>query len=380
MGAMVHHSANATCRDKTMAAISVAAPFVARDRDLHNRALLRGWLYVVLLVLVALVMVGGATRLTDSGLSITEWKPIHGVIPPLNDTEWQEEFQLYQQIPQYAELNKGMSIEAFKSIFWWEWAHRVLARGVGLVFGLPLLCFWVTGRIERGLQPKLIGILMLGAAQGAIGWWMVASGLVDRVSVSQYRLATHLTLAALIFTATMVVARGLAPHSEPAADRSTQKLAGFIVVLALIQIYLGGLVAGLDAGLSYNTWPLMDGKVVPGDLLLLEPAWRNFFENPKTVQFVHRIGAYTVFAVTLWHMIVTRRRLPGSTHARRALLLLVLVFIQAAIGIGTLLMHVPLHMALTHQAFALVVLGFAAAHWRGTKGAYPLPNQIAIAS
>jgi cytochrome c oxidase assembly protein subunit 15 len=373
---MVHQSANSTCWEKTMAAISVTAPFVARERNLHNRALLRGWLYVVLLVLVALVLVGGATRLTDSGLSITKWKPIHGVIPPLNDAEWQEEFQLYKQIPQYAELNNGMSIEAFKSIFWWEWAHRVLARGVGLVFGLPLIFFWVTRRIERGLGIKLAGILLLGGVQGAIGWWMVASGLVDRVSVSQYRLATHLTLASLIFTATMVVARGLAPHSEPAADRSTQKLAGFIVLLALVQIYLGGLVAGLDAGLSYNTWPLMDGKLIPSDLLLLEPAWRNFFENPKTVQFVHRIGAYTVLAVALWHMVASWRRLPGSTHARRALLLFALVVVQASIGIGTLLMHVPLHMALTHQAFALVVLGFAAAHWRGTKGAYPMPNQI----
>ncbi|MER9296110.1 COX15/CtaA family protein [Mesorhizobium sp. M0621] len=363
-----------------MAAISAAAPFVARDRDLRNRALLRGWLYVVVLVLFALVLVGGATRLTESGLSITQWKPIHGVIPPLNDAEWQEEFQLYQQIPQYAELNKGMSIAAFKSIFWWEWAHRILARSVGLVFALPLLFFWATRRIERGLGPKLVGILLLGGLQGAIGWWMVASGLVDRVSVSQYRLATHLTLAALIFTATMVVARGLAPHSEPAADRSTQRLAGFIVLLALVQIYLGGLVAGLDAGLSYNTWPLMDGKIIPGDLLLLEPAWRNFFESPKTVQFVHRLGAYMVFIVALWHMIATRRRLPGSTHARRATLLFLLVLVQASIGIGTLLMHVPLHMALAHQGFALIVLGFAAAHWRGTKGAYPLPHEIALRS
>jgi cytochrome c oxidase assembly protein subunit 15 len=360
-----------------MAAIS-AAPYLARDRDLHNRALVRGWLYVVLLVLVALVLVGGATRLTESGLSITEWKPIHGIVPPLNDAEWQEEFQRYQQIPQYAELNRGMSIGAFKSIFWWEWAHRVLARAIGVVFALPLVFFWATRRIERGLGPKLAGILVLGGLQGAIGWWMVASGLVDRVSVSQYRLATHLTLAALIFTATMVVARGLAPHSEPAADRSTQRLAGFLVLLALIQIYLGGLVAGLDAGLSYNTWPLMDGKLIPGDLMILDPAWRNFFENPKTVQFIHRLGAYIIFVAALWHMIATHRRLPQTTHARRATLLFLLVLVQAAIGIGTLLMHVPLHMALTHQAFALVLLGFAAAHWRASRGPYPLPNEIAV--
>ncbi|CDX38581.1 Heme A synthase [Mesorhizobium sp. ORS 3359] len=363
-----------------MAAITATAPYAARDRDLRNRALVRGWLYVVVLVLFALVLVGGSTRLTGSGLSITEWKPIHGVIPPLNDAEWQEEFQRYQQIPQYTEINKGMSLQEFKSIFWWEWAHRILARSVGVVFALPLLFFWATRRIERGLGLKLTGILALGGLQGAIGWWMVASGLVDRVSVSQYRLATHLTLAALIFTATMAVARGLAPHSEPAANRSTQRLAGFIVFLTLIQIYLGGLVAGLHAGLSYNTWPLMDGKLIPSDLLLLKPAWVNFFENPKTVQFVHRLGAYTVFLVALWHMIATWRRQPGTTHARRATLLFALVVVQASIGIGTLLTQVPLHMALTHQAIALVLLGFATAHWRGTKGAYPLPTEISVRS
>ena len=296
-----------------------------RDRLLANRALLRGWLYVVLLMLFALVLVGGATRLTDSGLSITEWKPIHGVIPPLNDAEWQEEFAKYQQIPEYAEINQGMSLEAFKRIFWWEWAHRILARGVGFVFALPLAFFWATRRIERGLGPKLVGLLALGGLQGAVGWWMVASGLVDRVDVSQYRLAIHLTLACLIFAAIMVVARGLAPHSEPPADRSTQRFAGFLLFAVFCQIFLGGLVAGLDAGMSYNTWPLMDGAVIPGDLFVIDPAWRNLFENPKTVQFVHRLGGYTLFLLALWHMIATRRRQPGTTHARRALVLFHLV-------------------------------------------------------
>ncbi len=344
---------------------------ITEDRALRNRAALRWWLYAVLVVLFALVMVGGATRMTESGLSITEWKPIHGVIPPLNEAEWQEEFEKYQQIPQYTQINLGMTLEGFKTIFWWEWAHRLLARGVGFVFALPLVYFAATRRIERGLGPKLIGILLLGGLQGAVGWWMVASGLVDRVEVSQYRLATHLTLAALIFMATMVVARGLAPHSEPAADRATQRMAGFLVLLVLVQLYLGGLVAGLRAGLSYNTWPLMDGSFVPGDLFVIEPAWRNLFENPKTVQFIHRIGAYVVFLAALWHMIATFRREPGTTHARRSVLLLALVTIQAAIGVATLLMQVPMDVALAHQGFALVVLGFAAAHWRGTKGAYP---------
>ncbi len=350
-----------------------------RQRLLANRKLVRGWLYVVLLMLVALVLVGGATRLTDSGLSITEWKPIHGVVPPLSEAEWEEELQLYRQIPQYQQINKGMSIEEFKYIFWWEWAHRLLARGVGFVFAVPLLFFWATGRIERGLAPKLVGLLAFGGLQGAVGWWMVASGLVERTDVSQYRLATHLTLAFLIFAAIMVVARGLAPHSAPPADRGTQRFAGWLVVAVLVQSFLGALVAGTNAGLSYNTWPLMDGAIVPSDLIIMSPAWVNFFENVKTVQFVHRAGAYTVFGLALWHMIATRRRLPGTTHARRALLLFHLVLVQAIIGIVTLLMHMPLHWALTHQFVALIVLGFAAAHWRGTKGAYPLPIEIVVA-
>lgn len=341
---------------------------------LRNRALVRGWLYLVLLTLFALVLVGGATRLTDSGLSITEWKPIHGVIPPLNDAEWQEEFAKYQLIPEYQQINKGMSLEQFKTIFWWEWAHRLLARGVGFVFALPLLFFWATGRLERQVQPKLLGILALGGLQGAIGWWMVASGLVERTDVSQYRLATHLIIACLIFTATMVVARGLSRHSQAPADRGTQRFAGWLVVLILIQIYLGGLVAGLDAGLAYNTWPLMDGAVVPGDLFVIDPAWLNLFENPKMVQFVHRLGAYAVFLAALWHAASAWRTQPGTTHARRALVLLALMTLQAAIGIATLVLVVPFHWALAHQGFALIVLGFAAAHWRATKGSYPLES------
>jgi cytochrome c oxidase assembly protein subunit 15 len=340
----------------------------------RNRAWVRGWLYVVLLVLFALVMVGGATRLTDSGLSITEWKPVHGVIPPLSQTEWEEEFAKYRQIPEYAQIKEGMTLGAFKTIFWWEWAHRLLARGVGLVFALPLAFFWLTGRLERPIKPRLVGLLALGGLQGAIGWWMVASGLVERVDVSQYRLATHLVLACLIFAGTMVVARGLAPHSEPPATVPTRRTALAILCLVFVQIYLGGLVAGLDAGLSYNTWPLMDGAVVPGDLFVIDPGWRNLFENPKAVQFVHRLGAYALLLLTLWHLLDTRRREGGTTHARRALLLFLLVVLQAGVGIATLVNQVPLDAALTHQALALVVLGFAAAHWRGTKGPYPLPT------
>ena len=343
------------------------------ERAERNRALLRWWLYVVLAFLLAIFLVGGATRLTGSGLSITEWQPIHGVVPPVSDAEWQEEFAKYQQIPQYQQLNRGMTLDEFKVIFWWEWSHRLLARGVGFVVALPLAFFWLAGRLEPHLKPKMVGLLALGALQGAIGWWMVASGLSERVSVSQYRLAVHLVMASLIFVATMVIARGLAPQPAGPASRGTQRFAGWMVVFLLAQLYLGALVAGLHAGLSYNTWPLMDGSLWPGDLLAIEPAWRNFFENPKTVQFMHRLGAYWVFAAALWHMIATLRHERGSPHGWRATALFVLVTIQAVLGIATLLLVVPLDLALAHHGFAMILLGFAAAHWRGTRGSYPLP-------
>lgn len=185
----------------------------ALQKQEKDRRLLRIWLCVVLFTLVCLVLVGGATRLTESGLSITEWKPIHGAIPPLSVAEWEEEFQLYKRIPQYQEINKGMSLDEFKTIFWWEWAHRLLARTIGIIFALPLAFFWLTGRIEKRLRLPLVGLLALGGFQGFIGWWMVSSGLVNRTDVSQYRLATHLTIACLIFAGCMWILRGLSHHS-----------------------------------------------------------------------------------------------------------------------------------------------------------------------
>ncbi len=341
------------------------------DRIERNRRYLRRWLGLVLFVLFCLVLVGGATRLTGSGLSITEWKPIHGVIPPLSATEWQEEFELYQRIPQYQHVNKGMTVDEFKTIFWWEWAHRQIARSIGFVFALPLAFFWLTGRIERKAKWPLVGLLALGGFQGFIGWWMVKSGLADRVSVSQYRLATHLVTACLIFAGTVWVMRALSPHSDDRAPTAgSQRMAAVIACMALFQIYLGALVAGLHAGLSYNTWPLMDGAIVPGGLFLQQPWWINLFENPKTVQFVHRIGAYVLFALALVHMISSLRAAPQTTHARRSLVLFGLVSLQAMIGIFTLIWQVPLGWALAHQGCALVVLGFAVAHWRGFVGEY----------
>ena len=352
-----------------------------QQRIRRNRRVQRIWLGLVLVAIFALVLVGGATRLTDSGLSITEWKPIHGVIPPLSEAEWQEELELYRQIPEYQLINKGMSLDEFKTIYWWEWAHRLLARGVGILFGVPLVIFLVTGRVEKRLRWPLFGLLVLGGLQGAVGWWMVASGLVDRVDVSQYRLATHLTLACLIFAAIVWVMRGLAPHSaDPVPSEGLKRGAGALTGLILVQIYLGGLVAGLDAGLASNTWPLMNGALVPEGLLEISPAWRNFFENELTVQFVHRLGGYLLFGLALWHMLASINRGAGSTHCRRAIVLFGLVTIQALIGIVVIVTQVPVSWALAHQGWAVVVLGFAVAHWRGFFGAYPMETKIRIRS
>jgi cytochrome c oxidase assembly protein subunit 15 len=354
---------------------------VETERRDRNRKAVRIWLGLVVFILFCLVLVGGATRLTGSGLSITEWKPIHGVIPPLNAAEWQEEFDLYKRIPQFEQLNSDMTVDGFKSIFWWEWSHRLLARSIGMVFALPLIFFWATGRIEKRLRWPLVGLLALGGFQGFIGWWMVSSGLEKLTSVSQYRLATHLTLACLIFSASVWIMRGLARQPTEAPPTAWSKYAaGAIACMAIVQIYLGALVAGLHAGLTYNTWPLMDGSLVPGDLFVQNPWWTNLFENPKTVQFVHRCGAYVLWTGTFLHMLIAIIRAPQTSHARRALILFVLVSAQAALGISTLIFEVPIDLALSHQAGALIVLGYAIAHWRGFVGAYPAENARPAAS
>lgn len=340
----------------------------------RNRAAIRYWLYVICLLVFAMVIVGGATRLTDSGLSITQWEPIHGVIPPLTEAEWQEELEKYRQIPEYQQINKGMSLDAFKVIYWWEWAHRLLGRVIGLAFAVPLAFFWWRGMLEDRLKPRLLGLLALGGAQGVIGWWMVMSGLVDRVDVSQYRLAIHLTLACVIFAWAMWIARALVPQLVEPGPVNMRRWAGTAVALVLMQVFLGGLVAGLDAGLSFNDWPLMDGAILPGGLLLQEPAWINFFENPKTVQFVHRMFAYGLLVFFLAALILALRLPVAVAHKARALMLLGLVVVQALIGIVTLVMHVPLDWALFHQGGAVVVLGVAVAHWRALVGPYPQPS------
>lgn len=322
----------------------------------------RIWLYCVAALIVAMVVVGGATRLTESGLSITEWKPVTGALPPLSDADWQAEFDKYKTIPQYEILNKGMGLESFKQIFWWEWAHRLLGRVIGFAFLLPFLWFLARGQI-RGMLAVKTGILfVLGGLQGAIGWWMVASGLSERVSVSQYRLAIHLTLACVILSATVAVARSLVPRPAGPSGGGLRAGAWLILVLVLVQIFAGGLVAGLDAGMSFNTWPLMDGALIPAadKLAILSPFWRNLFENVLTVQFQHRMLAYALWLATLLHALQARRT--GGFAASQAWILFALMSAQAALGILTLVFVVPLDIALTHQFGATMVLIAATLH------------------
>jgi cytochrome c oxidase assembly protein subunit 15 len=328
------------------------------------RHLIRAWLYVVAALMVLTVAVGGATRMTESGLSIVEWKPVTGVMPPLSADAWHAEFGKYQQIPQYRELNRGMSLDQFKTIYWWEWTHRLLARLVGAAFLLPFLFFLWRGWIEPGLRARLWTLFGAGAFLGAVGWWMVSSGLVGRVSVSQYRLAFHLTLACTIFAAILWTARGLVARPVEAASRRLSATAAGLVVAVLLQIYLGAIVAGLHAGLAFNTWPLIDGAFIPSadSLWFHSPAWRNLFENTLTVQFNHRMMGYGLWLVAMLHAVdvVAARR--GGAILNGALALACAVTLQAGIGIVTLLYQVPLPLALLHQITAIVVLTIAVIH------------------
>lgn len=322
----------------------------------------RRWLLAVAALVVVLVLVGGATRLTESGLSITEWKPVSGVLPPLTDSGWQAEFEKYQTIPQYAHQNLGMTLPEFKTIFWWEWTHRLLGRLIGVAYLLPFLFFLWRGMVPRDQKARLWGIFALGGLQGAVGWWMVASGLVGRVEVSQYRLATHLTLACIIFVACLWTAQRMVHvPSREEVPRRIRYTAGVLVVLVLLQIYLGALVAGLRAGLVYNTWPSIDGAFIPTSerLFFNTPLWRNFFENTLTVQFDHRMVAYTLWIVAVLHALDVWRTLRRGREVTLAVLLALAVTLQASIGIATLLSQVAIDLALTHQAMAMAVLALA---------------------
>jgi cytochrome c oxidase assembly protein subunit 15 len=350
--------------------------------DIRHRAI-RLWLYAVAALIFAMVLVGGATRLTESGLSIVEWKPVTGALPPMGEGAWQAEFDKYKTIPQFQHRNSDMTLAQFKTIFWWEWAHRLMGRLIGAAFLLPFLWFLAKGWIGPGLRGRLWAIFGLGALQGAIGWWMVASGLTERVEVSQYRLATHLILACVIFAATLWTAsrlRARAPIDVPPRIRIG---ALALLVLVLLQVYLGAVVAGLRAGLIYNTWPLIDGGLIPSAASLLHetPWWRNLFENTLTVQFNHRMVAYTIFMLALLHAADVARTVRSGPVLAHALALAAAIALQAGLGIATLLQAVPIDLALMHQAMAVIVLSIAVVHAeRMSARANPVSVQLPVAA
>ncbi len=326
-----------------------------------NTRAVRWWLALVAALIALMVLVGGATRLTESGLSIVEWKPVTGALPPLTQEQWTEAFEGYKTIPQYRQLNAGMSLSEFKTIYWWEWTHRLLGRLIGIAYLLPFLWFVWRGALPPELRRRLWFIFGLGALQGAVGWWMVASGLSERVEVSQYRLATHLVLALIIFAAVVWTLRRLSGRPAPVVSARLKFTSRALVLLVFVQIYLGALVAGLRAGLVYNTWPEIDGAFIPAAsrLWFEAPWWRNLFDNTLTVQFEHRMMAYTLFALAALHAVDALRSRAGEAAVRGALWLFAAVSLQALLGVLTLLNQVPIGLALTHQAVALFVLTLA---------------------
>lgn len=348
-----------------MIATAPAVPTVAPDPTRSVRL----WLWVVVAMIGAVVVVGGATRLTDSGLSITEWQPLVGVIPPLTQADWEAVFAKYRLIPEYRIVNAGMTLEGFKTIFWWEWGHRFLARAVGVVFAVPLVVFWARGRIPRGWRAALVGLFGLGGLQGALGWYMVKSGLAERVDVSQYRLAAHLGLAFSILGAAAWIAMAMAPAKVRGPVLATtsigqRRVAFALLALVFLQVILGAFVAGMRAGLAHNTWPLMDGQWLPAGLGAMSPWWANLFENALTVQFDHRMVAYLIAVMTVVHAWMVGRVSDDPAFVASARLLVLAVLVQIALGIWTLLWHVPLGLGLVHQGFAVVLLLLAVRHAR----------------
>src|SRR5712675_887291 len=318
----------------------------------------RWWLVTIAALIAIMVLVGGATRLTESGLSIVEWKPVAGTLPPLTEAQWTQAFEGYKTIPQYRELNAGMSLSEFKTIFWWEWSHRLVGRVIGVAYLLPFFWFLWRGALSAELKRRLWLIFGLGALQGAVGWWMVASGLSQRVEVSQYRLATHLVLALLIFAAIVWTLRRLAQGPSLVASSRLKITSIALLVLTFVQLYLGALVAGLRAGKLYNTWPEIDGAFIPqaSRLFFETPWWRNLFDNTLTVQFEHRMTAYALFVLAILHALDVVRSRAAAAAVNGALWVAAVMTLQATLGILTLLNQVPILLALAHQAIAIAVL------------------------
>ncbi len=341
----------------TLSSSSYAEP---REKDEHAR-LIAGWLLVVALLVFSMVILGGVTRLTNSGLSMVEWKPVTGWLPPLSETAWEAEFEKYKAFPEYQKVNQGMSLGEFKSIFAFEYGHRLFGRIIGLAFFVPFVLFLILGKIRLTLVPRLLGLFVLGGAQGVMGWVMVKSGLVDHPDVSHYRLTAHLGLACLIFCALIWTALDLLHPKSGTQGRPANVLKWARIVLGLVflQILIGGFVAGLNAGFIYNEWPMMGEGFLPEELFDLTPLYMNFLENIATIQFTHRMVAYLVLlAVAALYL---KGRIPGiGDRARSGIVLLTLAVLgQIGLGIWTLLAVVPVSLGALHQAGGLIVLGLS---------------------
>jgi len=317
----------------------------------------RIWLYIVAAAVLLMVAVGGITRLTDSGLSITSWKPISGMLPPLSAKDWEAEFEAYKQIPEFEQQNHWMDLEAFKSIFWWEWGHRFLGRVIGLLFAIPFAIFLFQRRLPKSLAPSLAVIFVLGGFQGFLGWWMVSSGLTERVDVSQYRLAVHLGAASILFAAILYVIRTITPQGElRPAGRGWYLAIWGLSGLLFVQLVMGAFVAGLDAGYGYNTWPLMEGRFIPEGLGTMQPTWLNVFESRLTVQFTHRMLAYGITVYTAVLLFFAWRGIGFGGEHRWMAVIGVLVAAQIVLGIATLLFVIPVPLAIAHQALAFILV------------------------
>ncbi|QBY00567.1 heme A synthase [Rhodophyticola sp. CCM32] len=346
----------------------------------RGRRFLRLWLIVLFLLVVAMIAVGGLTRLTDSGLSITEWAPVTGAIPPLSAEDWQAEFEAYRAIPEYQLQNRGMSLAAFQAIYWWEWGHRQLGRVIGLIWALGFAGLVVARAVPPGWTGRLLLLGVLGGLQGVIGWWMVSSGLAaGMLDVASYRLAVHLGLAfvilGLIIWYVLLLGRDEAAlmQARRNGDRRLARLATWVLLLALVQVLFGALVAGIDAGRNYIDWPLMAGGVLPPDMWALDPVWRNLFENDGTVQFTHRIAGYLLFLFGLSVWALARRS--ALIRTRRAFGGMALMLVaQMGLGILTVMQSAPWHLAIAHQLGAVILMGLVLR--ARFLSVYPLPQSV----
>lgn len=346
--------------DKSTTPVTSARGVIDRGGSAGARAGIRIWMMILFALVVVMIAVGGLTRLTDSGLSITEWQPLTGALPPMSEAAWQSEFDKYRAIPEYQLQNKGMSMSEFQFIYWWEWGHRQLGRVIGLVWAIGLLGFWVARKIPTGWTSRMVLLGALGGLQGAVGWWMVSSGLTGTMlDVASYRLATHLGLAFVIlgFISWFVFQLGQSEKDliQRRRMRETRlfSMSTGLMHLAFLQILLGALVAGIDAGRNYIDWPLMAGGFFPPDMFSLTPWWRNFFEDDGLVQFIHRMAGYLlmIFAIVVWRV----ARKSGNTQVRFGFnAVLAMVFFQMVLGIVTVMYSAPWQIAIVHQLGAVV--------------------------